>query len=241
VVAFPPVVRGENVYVLVTGNSASSQPGVSRLVAVDATVGKARWRSGDLPSIRHWTIGQTSAYVVLSAGSSRDRTVALSLDDGTAQWELTTAQAAVAPQEAGPVVFLVNMENRLFAVDAVKGSTGWGIEIGGRISAAPLVTSRSVIVATRDPHRLTSYDYRAGEVLWTHRGTGAFDKQPFAVGGTVFAAHRAGQLLAFDESTGKRRTVADVLWSHDPAQPPPVVDGILYVVSGGFLRALPLV
>ncbi|MFC4035815.1 PQQ-binding-like beta-propeller repeat protein [Streptomyces polygonati] len=237
----PPVVRGENVYVLVTGSSASSQPGASHLVALDATVGKERWRSVDLPSIRHWTVGQTSAYMVLSAGNSCDRTVALNLDDGTARWEHATAQAAVAPQEAGPVVFLVDREGRLFAVDATKGTTRWGIEVGARISAAPLATSRTVVVPTRDPHRLTSYDYRAEEVLWTHRGPGAFDKQPFAVGETVFAAHRAGQLLAFDESTGKRRTVADVLWSHDPAPPPPVVDGVLYVASGGFLRALPLV
>ncbi|MET9218591.1 PQQ-binding-like beta-propeller repeat protein [Streptomyces sp. NPDC003300] len=237
----PPVVRGENVYVLVTDSSASSQPGASHLVALDATVGKERWRSVDLPSIRHWTVGQTSAYMVLSAGNSCDRTVALNLDDGTARWEHATAQAAVAPQEAGPVVFLVDREGRLFAVDATKGTTRWGIEGGARISAAPLATSRTVVVPTRDPHRLTSYDYLAEEVLWTHRGPGAFDKQPFAVGETVFAAHRAGQLLAFDESTGKRRTVADALWSHDPAQPPPVVDGVLYVVSGGFLRALPLV
>lgn len=236
----PPIVLGENVYALVAGHPASSHSEASRLLAVDATAGKELWRSVELSSIRNWTVGETSAYIVLSAGSSCDKTVALNVDDGTVRWEYSTAKAAVAPVEADATVLLVDGDGRLFAVDATKGNVRWSIKDGSDISAAPLPTHRAVIVPARDPHRLIAYDHRAEEVLWTHRGTGAFDKQPFLFGETAFAAHRAGQLVAFDLSTGKRRTVADVLWHQDPAQSPPVVDGVLYVVSGGFLRALPL-
>ncbi len=197
----------------------------SVLYALDAATGEQRWSSGQLQR-------GLSAFDAVT---------------GTERWHVTTERQVNAPPAVtGGLVYVSDVDRRLYALDPARGSQIWSARIGEDpdVSAtgasivtpgpAPAVSDGTVYAAGWDG-TLVALDSATGAEHWRAEVAFGTVSSPVVASDAVLIGGMDGTVSAFDAATGKLQ------WTHalDDAigASLAVADGIVYVptADGTFL------
>jgi outer membrane protein assembly factor BamB len=121
--------------------------------------------------------------------------------------------------------------------------TRWSFATGGRLVASPSLAD-GVVYAGADDGVLYAVDAATGKERWRFASGSAIGAAPAIADGTIYIGNKAGQLLALDAATGAVRWQTTVTLSTAESaianssgslqsSSPVVMDGVVYVVSGG--------
>jgi outer membrane protein assembly factor BamB len=116
-----------------------------------------------------------------------------------------------------------------------RPTTLWTFPTGGRALGSPSVAD-GIVYAGADDGVLHALDARTGVERWQVKLGGGIGAAPAIVAGAVYAGDQAGNLYALDAATGVERwhaTVGSGPQASLYASSPVVVDGVVYVASGG--------
>jgi outer membrane protein assembly factor BamB len=109
-------------------------------------------------------VADGTAYVAGHAGDDRQRLYALETGDGSVRWRADTGRGAGPPVVADGVVYLLDADETLVALDAEDGSK---VRSFGR-RAVPRARTGDVLYAT-SAGSLYAYDATTGDGLWSYR------------------------------------------------------------------------
>jgi outer membrane protein assembly factor BamB len=212
--------------------------------------GEAVWRFSTLGPVQTAPLYDPVEDVVYF-GSNDGALYKVAAFDGALRWRfMTNAEIARKPTLQNGIVYVVNANDTVVAIDAKTGKTRWtqhrtpafGMEIAGYAGA--LVTPDRVYVAFSDGH-VAAYDPEDGADRWPLVDLSAeveqlqgdlpryfdvdttpvYDK--IAVGRVVYVASYAGGVFALDAQTGARvwlndraKGVTELVLWEQPAHPP---------------------
>jgi outer membrane protein assembly factor BamB len=116
-----------------------------------------------------------------------------------------------------------------------RPTTRWTYTTGGRALGSPSVAG-GIVYAGADDGVLHALDARTGIERWHLKLAGGIGAAPAIVDGKVYVGDQAGNLYALDGATGAERwhiSVGTGSAASLYASSPVVVDGVVYVASGG--------
>lgn len=186
----------------------------------------------------------------LFVGTGFGSVVALNIGSGKPLWTKSlSVPIRASPTVANGKVFVVNTESELFALSADDGRQLWthrGLPEGAEVlsNVSPAVSGNTLVVSYASGE-VVALDVTSGEQRWTDSisggvtgtsaGTVGDAARPVIEDGVVYAASRAGRIIATSLKSGER------IWSRDirAAQTPWVAGGSVFVVDmNGRLYAL---
>ena len=135
---------------------------------------------------------------------------ALDAFTGAEIWSAAIASSITsAPTLHGGVLYVGDYSGSLYAIDALSGETIWAASSLGALVdvSSPVVAEGLVFVGVFDfdyySGIMYALDAETGSTVWSYRiFAGAIGNSPAYNNGTVFVTSWAGDLLAFDGSTG---------------------------------------
>ncbi len=138
------------------------------LIAWDTTDGSKRWENDDITPIQNPVVADGTAYTVREADDSKVLT-ALSLDDGSVQWETDPLSEDVAgsPAVVDDELYLAT-QNELRALSASDGSPLWSSPYVATDSLynSPRVDAKSVYLTT-SAEKVVAVDRSDGKQRWS--------------------------------------------------------------------------
>jgi outer membrane protein assembly factor BamB len=205
--------------------------GLSSVYAYDASTGAELW-SRDVggagsPSIP--AVADGMVYVTMWDGF-----YALDETTGEVRWSNDIFTHG-SPAIGGGRVFIDNLDEKLYAFDALTGALHWSHPIGGTTSGSAIYANGVVYAPGAQRDRITALDASTGSALWTRRvcepGTPALaDGVLFVPLGNIFAECGREAIIALDAGTGAALWRMDLLGSLVPS-PPAVANGVVYIRS----------
>jgi len=220
--AVPPVASDGTVYAAV--------PGVGRVVALDASSGRVRWRRSPGDDLRRLAVRDGRVFAV----NWPYRTTAYDADTGERLWKVDLPeQMVLAPTAAGDAV-LVPDRRGVTALDPADGSVRWRHRHAGNATegAAAVADGTVFVQSGGGDGALYALDLATGERRWSVPVPG--EGTPVVADGVVYAsAHR--RIVAVDADTGEARWRTE---TRMPASTPAVGDGTLYVATHAAVLAL---
>lgn len=122
-----------------------------------------------------------------------------------------------SPVVAGARLYVGSGSGRLFSIDPASGKIAWSTDLGARVRSTPALTANAVIVGTNSGH-VIAVDRATGRRLWRFATEGAAHDfafgdndtrsavtRPIAIGDTVIAGGRDGNIYGIDLRTGAQR------------------------------------
>jgi outer membrane protein assembly factor BamB len=195
-------VRGRDVVVTVSGN---------RVVALDTTTGRERWRAA-VNQVTHYAPALDAETVLVSAD---DRFVALERASGGRRWEAPVGEhagGAVLARVGSAAIALVTTERGLVAgVDGATGQARWSVQLPGDLWAAPAADAAAGVGAVLwegDETRLRVFDIATGELRWETTVDPGATAPVIHRGLVVLGAGNgnfAARVLAYDLASGAER------------------------------------
>jgi outer membrane protein assembly factor BamB len=233
----PPVVAGGRVYSLDPKGT---------ITAVKADNGARLWQVNVVPAVeKDGAFGGGLAYGggILFATTGAGEVVALNPETSGEYWRVWVgAPVRAAPSYSEGRVFVVNYDNKLYALDARTGETLWthsGIAEETQLlgSASPAIADGLVVVAYSSGE-IYALRVENGRQVWSDTlgfggqfgpmaSLGDINGHPVIDNGLVYAVSQAGRLVAIDLRNGER------LWEQDysSVQTPWIAGDFLYMVT----------
>lgn len=215
-----PVVVGDTVYTMDSH---------SRVSAFNTSNGTRKWRvdlSGEEDSEGRFGGGLAYADGSLFATTGFGEVFALNPANGELRWENTTLlPIRAAPTVANEQVYVISLDNRLYAFDVESGERLWdfaGIEEEtGFIGAAAPVANESSVIAAFSSGEVVSVMARNGRTLWDDSLAGFrradlsqdlahIRGMPVLDRGLLTAISNAGLMAAIDQRRGLRVWEAEI-------------------------------
>lgn len=181
---------------------------------------------------------------VLYAVTGRGMAAAIAADSGKEIWKQPVGiPLRSAPRLAGGVLYVLSVDNQLFALDAATGSTVWSHRgIAETASYLGLVTpaaTEDVVIAPYSSGEIKALRAGSGEEAWgdslnRSRRTSAasifngIDANPVVASGIVFAISNGGLIAATELATGRRGWEQEIVGTNAPI----LVGQHLYLLSG---------
>jgi outer membrane protein assembly factor BamB len=130
-------------------------------------------------------------------------------------------------------------EGRLWCLDAASGERQWEFRAEGSILSSPAALDGKVFCCSRDRHCYSLRD-SDGDVLWKRDLGEPIVASPVVTHRAVYVLTTSGTLFCLDASSGEITWRIDDLKNDDDDaySSPALVDGRLYVASGGKLFCL---
>ncbi|MFF2524209.1 outer membrane protein assembly factor BamB family protein [Streptomyces liangshanensis] len=235
VIAAPRLVGHEVVILaeLTLDPDTGSERQAGRVVAVNLQNGSARLLYACEDSLLPlWATNETTVFVLERNGSSAHRLTAVDVAAGEALSHCDLSQAVdFAPVASAEMVHVLDRAGQLCSIEAKTGQQRWGFPTGLQLPVGPTTSGDLVLTATGS-RQLVALDAKSGEeVMRTKRAPGVITTTPMVVEGTVIAAHRSAEVLAWDLATGAKIGMYPL--SVDTRAPgvPIVVDGVLYITD----------
>lgn len=136
----------------------------------------------------------------------------------------------------GRLVFAVDLDGALHALDGRTGDERWHVELAGGVTATPLLVERELIVASRYGE-LAALSADDGARRLT-RLIGGVDAELALHGGQVVVADEDGFVVAVERATGEYAWMTRLSGAHPEAGPVIVGDVVALAGRGGKLDAL---
>ncbi|WP_026987089.1 PQQ-like beta-propeller repeat protein [Fodinicurvata fenggangensis] len=214
---------------IVVGDTIYAMDSRSRVSALSSGNGGQKWRvdlSGDRDSDGRFGGGLAYKDGTLFVTTGFGEVFALDPASGQVKWENTTLlPVRAAPTVANNQVYVISLDNRLYAFDADSGERVWdfpGIEEETAfIGAAAPVANDDSVVAAFSSGEIVSVMSRNGRALWDDslagfrrmdrsRGLAHIRGMPVLDRGLLTAISNAGRMVAIDQRRGLRVWEASV-------------------------------
>ncbi|MGM0560166.1 MAG: PQQ-binding-like beta-propeller repeat protein [Pseudomonadota bacterium] len=214
---------------IVVGDTIYAMDSSSRVSALSSGNGGQKWRvdlSGDRDSDGRFGGGLAYKDGTLFVTTGFGEVFALDPASGQVKWENTTLlPVRAAPTVANNQVYVISLDNRLYAFDADSGERVWdfpGIEEETAfIGAAAPVANDDSVVAAFSSGEIVSVMSRNGRALWDDslagfrrmdrsRGLAHIRGMPVLDRGLLTAISNAGRMVAIDQRRGLRVWEASV-------------------------------
>ncbi len=217
----PPAVAARRVYFGCTNNSLYCVATEDPVRRGDLNFGRLKWRYRTAKPVSGSPLVTNSGKVVFA---SADGTVhCANMWDGSVLWQKEAGAPVVAsivkfsPELMGRLrrprapnlLFVATTAGELIALNDSGGAEVWAAQVGGPITAAPVVVQDRVYVATQSG-RVAAYNVLTGDLLWSFDADGAIEAAPASAEHRLLVAGTTGVLWALDRHTG------EVLWQARP-------------------------
>lgn len=208
---------------IVVGDTVYAMDSHSRVTAFGTGNGGQKWRvdlSGDRDSDGRFGGGLAYADGTLFVTTGFGEVFALDPNNGETRWEgETLLPIRAAPTVANGQVYVISLDNRLYAFDAESGERSWdfaGIEEETAfIGAAAPVANDDSVVAAFSSGEVVSVMARNGRALWDDslagfrqsdrsRDLSHIRGMPVLDRGLLTAISNAGRMVAIDQRRGLR-------------------------------------
>ncbi len=204
---------------LIAGGAAFVGSRDAHVYALDLATGKLLWKRTHDGSSWILSITGDASRLVIGSGSAK-LVEAANPRDGASMWRFRTTAFMMAPvRVTGDVVYAVDFEGNVHALDAASGTPYWSVPIGARALAAP-VESGGIVYCASDEGVLYALDgtssARAPRRRLVYR-----EPPPRAGAFRWFEDHVAASIGAQFEAAGYERVDAEGLAAAMRAQ----VDG----------------
>ncbi len=100
-----------------------------------------------------------------------------------------------SPAIAHDMVYVGNIQGKVFALNAATGEERWSTQLNVDISSAPIVAGATLILGSEDG-TLLGLNAHTGEVLWDFKTGGKISASPIVAGDTIYVASHDGKLYA---------------------------------------------
>lgn len=233
----PPVFAGERIFAL----SASGA-----LMALEPEQGRVIWET-DLPLLEDEVSsipgGLAADDKLIYVTSGDGQVLAFAQADGAPAWQISLGSPIrSAPVLAEDKVFVLTLDNRIFALNTASGSTVWthsGVEeeltlLGG----ASVAVANGIMVVPYSSGEVYALRSTDGRYLWHDtfgghnqrnrlNGVGGITASPVIFGNVLFMVTTSGQFVVYNLTTGER------LWTQQVSatQTPWVGGNVVYLVS----------
>lgn len=214
---------------IVVGDTVYTMDSHSRVSAFSTGNGSQKWRvdlSGDKDSDGRFGGGLAYADGTLYATTGFGEVFALNPASGDVRWQNNTLlPIRAAPTVANEQVYVISLDNRLYAFDADSGERLWDFagleEETGFIGAAAPAANDSSVVAAFSSGEVVSVMARNGRALWDD-GLAGFRRSdrsrdlshirgmPVLDRGLLTAISNAGLMVAIDQRRGLRVWEAEI-------------------------------
>jgi outer membrane protein assembly factor BamB len=130
-------------------------------------------------------------------------------------------------------------EGRIWCLDAASGNRQWEFRAAGSILSSPVALDGKVVCCSRDRHCYALRD-RDGDVLWKRDLGEPIVASPVVTHRAIYVLTVSGTFYCLDTTSGETIWRLDDLKNDDDDaySSPALVDGRLYVASGGKLFCL---
>lgn len=225
-----PAASGEIVVATATENPAEQTISGATISAFDISSGDSLWQRklGDSEYVFSPTVTPDVAFV-----RTANRLLAVTLNTGTTEWELTDLPKFENPADANlvdlspsvneNVVYVPNPDG-VTAYDVERGRVAWTRELP-KIRSSPAASGTRVFTSSVSSG-VYALDASTGDVDWHWSGTGCWTT-PAITRDTVYATAN-GMLVALDRSDGTKRWEFD---AHGDVYGAPLVVGNTVVVG----------
>jgi len=211
-----------------------------------ANIGKVHWTNKsvvgkDEPDLLGGGLAFDNDHIYATSG--RGKVVALDAKTGQEIWKQSIGiPLRAAPKIGGGKIFVLSVDNQLFALDAVSGTQLWSHrgmnENAGFLAAISPAVTENIVLAPYSSGELHALDTSSGQDVWsdsllaTNRtsATGVFSGiggAPIVKDDTVYAAGSNGFFAALSLSTGRR------IWEQNISSlnTPWIADDFVYLLS----------
>ena len=217
----------------------SAYPAPVPPAAIGVLTGAIEWTfDAEEPLTVPATVVAGTVYIVSGVSVETGRIAALSLTDGSVNWDLRLDSIAdFSPVAAGDLVYVGTRAGDLVALDRHTGKRVWLSDLGSSVVGSPVVHQGVVYIASEDIYAL---DAASGAQIWRHAVDGDVTRAIQLSGGIVAAISSDGNMNLVNSKNGRRRLTFP-LWFSTSAGPAAV--GTTLVIPGdrAFVQALDMV
>jgi outer membrane protein assembly factor BamB len=198
-------------WVFKTGDEVFSSPTVTdgvvyvgsadrHLYAIDAAVGRERWRSSTDGSV---TSTPAVADGTVFVGCDDDHVYAVDAATGAVRWKfLTGAKIHSSPAVVQGWVYIGSRDHHVYAIDARTGQERWRFNGGGWFNSSPKVMGNTLYIGCRD-HNIYALDATTGEKRWSYTTESTVDSSAAVSGGVLWIGADDHSVYALNAATGK--------------------------------------
>lgn len=155
--------------------------------------------------------------------------------------ELTNEYVRLQPVIYQSVVYAVDREGVVTALDARSGNVQWSVETELPASAGPAVGEGLLLIGTSEAE-VVALDMQTGESKWHRQLTGEIQAVPAISSGTIVVHTLDGNLFGLNAESGEQRWRYDrtvpVLTLRGTSSPVIAGDSVIVGLAGGKLIAL---
>jgi outer membrane protein assembly factor BamB len=171
------------------------------LYAIDAAVGRERWRSSTDGSV---TSTPAVADGTVFVGCDDDHVYAVDAATGAVLWKfLTGAKIHSSPAVVQGWVYIGSRDHRVYAIDARTGQERWRFNGGGWFNSSPKVMGNTLYIGCRD-RNIYALDATTGEKRWSYTTDSTVDSSAAVSGGVVWIGADDHSVYALNAATGQR-------------------------------------
>ena len=204
----------------------------------DAGSWEHAWKTNEPLSYRALVATPAIGDGYLAFATQRNLLRVIAEADGHFLWDAQIGGAIVgSPAMWRGLVFAMGVNRQIYAVRLSDGSVAWHRDLGAMGYASPVVAEDSLFVATGSPSpRLFRLDAATGADRW-QTGDDDFTTAALAsvaiADGHVIASELEGRTVSFAVADGKRQWVSSAAGARIALSSPLVLDGRVYLLSGG--------
>ena len=132
-----------------------------------------------------------------------------------------------SPIVAEGVVYGIDKNANVFAIDAKFGNVLWKEDVGELNASAPTYDDGKLFIVNLEPGQALALDADTGKTLWKHELPDRSESSPTVRDGKVIFGCQNGELFALDEDDGKEEWSTDL--GGEVKAAPAEDDGIVYV------------
>ena len=195
----------------ISGNTVLFSGTSGELVALDIKSGEMRWSDTLVQGTRRYAISGISAIAggpvvsdgVVYASSVSGNTIALRVRDGERIWDRSLGSVH-APVVAGNSIFVVDLDDRIVALNKKTGKIRWSSQLPSVRSkkkstswAGPVLAGSRLWVTSNDG-KLAAVDPKNGSIVLTRDIKDPVFIAPIAVSGRLIMLSGSGRLSAYN-------------------------------------------
>ncbi|WP_319568478.1 outer membrane protein assembly factor BamB family protein [Cohaesibacter marisflavi] len=195
----------------ISGNTVLFSGTSGELVALDIKSGEMRWSDTIVQGTRRYAISGISAIAggpvvsdgIVYASSVSGNTIALRVRDGERIWDRSLGSVH-APVVAGNSIFVVDLDDRIVALNKKTGKIRWSSQLPSVRSkkkstswAGPVLAGSRLWVTSNDG-KLAAVDPKNGSIVLTRDIKDPVFIAPIAVSGRLIMLSGSGRLSAYN-------------------------------------------
>lgn len=171
-------------------------------------------------------------------GSHDANIYCLDADNGDWIWEFTTGGGIFSsPAVTDTTVIIGSHDGSIYCLDADTGDFIWEYSLGDSIFASPAIAYGMVYAVTKNGYIVCLDADNPDPPVWSNGLLGEVVlASPAVADNIVLVATLDGVLVGFDALTGHDLWYSNLIGG--PAGSPAIVDGNIYMISGGYLYSL---